>query len=215
MKQHSLKQPKQNMEVQLKSTIVFFLIISTTALLSSTTTGHPFPPPSDEPDYIRTSCSTTRYPETCFSTLSKYSGPVQHDPSRLAMAAIHVALTNATRMAFYVSKVSHHKDSDNTTESAAIHDCSSVFGDAVDEISKSHKEMKRLGWTGESVRFQLSNVQTWMSAALTNEDTCTDGFEDVADSSVKTKVLDRVVAVKEVTSNALALVNSYADTIPV
>ncbi|KAM0019965.1 putative pectinesterase [Helianthus debilis subsp. tardiflorus] len=211
MKQHSLKQPKQNMEVQLKSTIVFFLIISTTALLSSTTTSHPFPPPSYEPEYIRTSCSTTRYPETCFSTLSKYSGAVQHDPSLLATAAIHVALTNATRMAFYVSKVSRH----NTTESAAIHDCASVFGDAVDEIYKSHKEMKRLGWTGESVRFQLSNVQTWMSAALTNEDTCTDGFEDVADSGVKTKVLDRVVAVKEVTSNALSLVNSYADTIPV
>ncbi|KAI3816592.1 hypothetical protein L1987_16294 [Smallanthus sonchifolius] len=129
------------------------------------------------------------------------------------MAAIHVALSNATRMAGYISKVFRHKCPNNTIESAAIHDCSSVFGDAVDEINKSQKEMKKLGWTGESVRFQLSNVQTWMSAALTNEDTCVDGFEDVADSDVKAKVRDRVVAVKEVTSNALALVNSYANTI--
>ncbi|KAI3696286.1 hypothetical protein L1987_79298 [Smallanthus sonchifolius] len=202
------------MELQL-STISFSLIISTAVLLASTTAGYPFPypPTSTETDFIRTSCQTTRYPETCFTTLFKYSGTIKHDPSRLAMAEIHVALSNATRMAGYVSKVSRHKGSDNTTESVAIRDCSSVFGDAVDEINKSQKEMKQLGWTGESVRFKLSNVQTWMSAALTNEDTCVDGFEDVVDGHVKAEVCDRVVAVKEVTSNALALVNSYADTI--
>ncbi|KAI7754994.1 hypothetical protein M8C21_024476 [Ambrosia artemisiifolia] len=203
------------MEHQL-STMFFFLIISTTTvLLPSTTTGHPFPPPTDETAYIRTSCSTTRYPETCFSTLSKYSRTIKHDPSRLATLAIHVALTNATRMANYVSKISLYKYSDNTTESAAIRDCSSVFADAVDEIYKSKKQMKRLGWTRESVRFQLSNVQTWMSAALTNEETCTDGFDDVEDGDVKDEVCGRVVAVKELTSNALALVNSYVDTIAV
>ncbi|KAD2393579.1 hypothetical protein E3N88_40556 [Mikania micrantha] len=206
------------MELHLSTILSFFFIISTTVLQPSTTAGHPFPPTSDETNYIRTSCESTRYPATCFNTLSRYSGSIKHDPIRLSMSAIHVALTTVTHAAIYLSKMSRHVDSGNTantTESAAVRDCSSVFGDAVDEIQKSHKEMKRLGWTQESVRFQLSNVQTWMSAALTNEDTCMDGFDDVEDGDVKAAVCGWVVAVKEVTSNALALVNSYADTIRV
>ncbi|KAI3817293.1 hypothetical protein L1987_11082 [Smallanthus sonchifolius] len=199
------------MEVQLST--MFFFFISTAVLLASTTSGQAFPPTSYDTDYIRTCCETTRYPETCFTTLSNYSGAIQHDPYCLAMVAIHVALHNATHMANYVSNMSLQVGSSNTTESAAISDCSSVFGDAVDEIHKSQIEMRRLGLTGESLRFQLSNVQTWMSAALTNEDTCMDGFEGVAADDVKADVCDRVVAVKEVTSNALALVNRYADTI--
>ncbi|KAK1419870.1 hypothetical protein QVD17_29276 [Tagetes erecta] len=197
------------MKLQL-STILFMLTIFITIILQpSTTTSHPFPPISGEITYIRTSCNTTRYPETCFTSLSKYSSTVKHDPNRLATAAIHVALTTATHTAIYISKMPN-----NTTDIAAVRDCSSVFVDAVDEIRKSQKEMKRLGWIGESVRFQLSNVQTWMSAALTNEDTCIDGFDDV-EGDVKREVCDLVVVVKEVTSNALALVNSYANMIPV
>ena len=72
--------------------------------------------------------------------------------------------------------------------------------------------MRQLGATRlgvESFGFQMSNVQTWMSAALTDEDTCTDGFEDVANGSLKSDVCDRVTKVHKITSNALALVNSY------
>nr|XP_043613856.1 pectinesterase inhibitor 7 [Erigeron canadensis] len=208
------------MEVQL-STIIFFFITTILVLLTSPTasqitfppTASPaFSPISDETDYIRTSCETTRYPEICFSTLSNYSYTIHHDPCRLAMMAIHVALSKATHMANYVTNMSNQSLSINTTESLAIQDCSSVFEDAVYEIKKSRKEMKHLGWSGESIKFQLSNVQTWMSAALTNEDTCMDGFEDVADESeMKKDVCDHVVKVMQVTSNALALVNHYAD----
>ncbi|KAJ0896351.1 putative pectinesterase [Helianthus annuus] len=215
------------MEVQLST--MFFLLISTVVLPRSTTAGDALPPTSgealaptpapeptsDDTEYIRSCCETTRYPDTCFATLSNYSGAVRHDSGRLATVAIHVALHNATHMARYVSNMSRQPDSGKTREFAALCDCESVFEDAVDQINKSIKEMRQLGWTGESVRFQLSNVQTWMSAALTNEDTCMDGFEGVADGGVKADVCGRVVAVEQVTSNALALVNRYADTISV
>ncbi|KAJ4829360.1 hypothetical protein Tsubulata_024241 [Turnera subulata] len=62
----------------------------------------------------------------------------------------------------------------------------------------------------EDVEDGMSNVQTWMSAALTDEETCTDGFEDVEDGSVKAEVCNRAAVVKKFTSNALALVNTYA-----
>ncbi|KAL0296603.1 UNVERIFIED_CONTAM: Pectinesterase inhibitor 3 [Sesamum radiatum] len=114
-------------------------------------------------------------------------------------------------MTIYLANVSRQVDySADHRAAVALHDCFTVFGDAVDQIRGSLKQMRKLTGTGEELRFQMSNVQTWMSAALTNEDTCVDGFQDVADGPVKMDVCDRTVKVKEVTSNALALVNSYA-----
>lgn len=59
----------------------------------------------------------------------------------------------------------------------------------------------------------MSKVQTWMSASLTAQVTCMDGFEDVPDGPVKSDVNSRVTSVKQVTSSALALVNSYVDQV--
>ncbi|KAI3497821.1 hypothetical protein L1887_33392 [Cichorium endivia] len=199
------------MKIQIRSTFFFFVA---TTLLTLTTAGNPFPPTSNDTDFIRISCRTTLYPQICYTSLSGYSNAVQQDPGRLARVAIGVTLSKATHMARYMSNITRKADYASIPRvAAAVHDCFSVFGDAVDEIRGSLRQMRRLGGTGESLRFQLSNVQTWMSAALTNEDTCTDGFEDVPDGGVKEDVCGRAVKVKEVTSNALALVNSFANTI--
>ncbi|KAI3731559.1 hypothetical protein L1987_62748 [Smallanthus sonchifolius] len=200
------------MKIQIPSTF-FFLLLSTT-LPTITTADNPFPPPSQDKDFIRTSCRTTLYPQTCFTSLSGYSYSVQQDPGRLARVAIGVTLYKSNHVAKYVANISRQADySSSPRVAAAVHDCYSVFGDAVDEIRGSLRQMRRLGGSGEELRFQLSNVQTWMSAALTNEETCTDGFEDVPEGGVKTDVCGRAVKVKEVTSNALALINSFANTI--
>ncbi|KAK4479972.1 hypothetical protein RD792_013026 [Penstemon davidsonii] len=50
-----------------------------------------------------------------------------------------------------------------------------------------------------------------VSAALTDEDTCADGFAGKAmNGGVKTAVRQRILNIVHITSNALALVNSYA-----
>ncbi|XP_062171293.1 21 kDa protein-like [Alnus glutinosa] len=164
-------------------------------------------------DFIRTSCGTTLYPDICYTSLSRYANAIQQNPARLAKVAMSVSLAKAKRMAAYVSNISRQADyGADPRASAALHDCFTNFGDAVDEIRGSLKQMRQLsgGAGAESFSFQMSNVQTWMSAALTDEDTCTDGFQDVSDGSVKTDVCDRVARAKKFTSNALAFVNSYA-----
>lgn len=166
-------------------------------------------------DFIRTSCNSTLYPEICYSTLSRYASTIQQDPAQLASVAIGVTLSKAKRMANYVSNISRQADyGSDQRAAAALHDCFSNFGDAVEEIYGSVKQMRQIrsaGTSRASFRFQMSNVQTWMSAALTDEETCTDGFEDVADGQMKEEVCDRVEYVKKLTSNALALVNRYAE----
>ncbi|KAF3559979.1 hypothetical protein F2Q69_00015497 [Brassica cretica] len=60
----------------------------------------------------------------------------------------------------------------------------------------SMKQMKELVSTGsvQTFKFQMSNVKTWLSAALTNEYTCTNGFEDFHDDgSIKDDFVISVV----------------------
>ncbi|XP_073286553.1 21 kDa protein-like [Primulina huaijiensis] len=177
---------------------------------SSAEAGIPSSSTVNATDYIRTSCHTTQYPDLCYTSLISYADSVQQNPARLARVAIGVSLSTANRLAIYVRNLTSRGDyGPDPRAAAALHDCFSVFGDAVDQMRGSLNQMRRLKAAGEELAFEMSNVQTWMSAALTNEETCTDGFEDVSDGPMKMDVCDRVVKVKEVTSNALCLVNSF------
>ncbi|KAK1387039.1 PMEI domain-containing protein [Heracleum sosnowskyi] len=165
--------------------------------------------------FIRNSCRTTLYPELCFKSLYRYAEYIQEDPALLARAAVGVSLNRAKRMANYVSNLSRKAD-DEVTEprvASALRDCFSVFSDAVEQIRDSLQQMFLLDGKGESLRFQLSNVQTYMSAALTNEDTCTDGFEEISEGPMKKNVCVRSEKVMQLTSNALALVNNYVSKV--
>ncbi|KAG6757645.1 hypothetical protein POTOM_037965 [Populus tomentosa] len=179
------------MPAQMQRTLLLLPFFLTTLLLycqpiSTVASPNPTFSPSNGTDYIRSGCGATLYPEICYASLARYASAVQNSPGRLARVAIKVSLLRTSHMAAYVSNLSRQSDfgADNRA-AAALHDCFSNLGDAVDEIR---------------------------GAALTDEDTCTDGFEDVGDGEVKTEVCNRAADVKKLTSNALALVNSYAAT---
>ncbi|GJZ72266.1 pectinesterase inhibitor 10-like protein [Tanacetum coccineum] len=57
-------------------------------------------------------------------------------------------------------------------------------------------------------RLVVSDIQTWVSSAMTDEDTCSEGFAN--DKKIKGVVRGKLVNVMHLTSNALALINNYA-----
>lgn len=88
-----------------------------------------------------------------------------------------------------------------------------TVSDSVDELRRSLQALIRSnaggsksgsGLTGD----RMKNVQTWVSAALTDETTCMDGFDDGAmDGEVKRAVRGQIVKVAQLISNALALLS--------
>lgn len=57
-------------------------------------------------------------------------------------------------------------------------------------------------------RFVISNAQTWASAAITDENSCLDGFSDRKVSpAIKKKIKNSIVSLTRVSSNALYLIN--------
>jgi pectinesterase inhibitor-like protein len=193
---------------------ILSVILFAVTLPSAATEGVKYPlyyTHTDIAEFIRTSCNVTLYPQLCVSSLSSYAGRLKAKQSDLVKAAVTVSLLNARNVSVWAAGLKAGGAMMSETENAALKDCIGNFRDATYEIRGSLYELKHL--KSYTFRFQISNVQTWMSAALTDQDSCLNGFQDLnASGNVTTMVAGRVQNVRELISNALALVNTFAAT---
>ncbi|WOL03933.1 21 kDa protein-like [Canna indica] len=172
--------------------------------------------------FIRARCGATRFPGLCYSSLAAYSGAVQQNPVQLARVSANLTVARLAKLSARVSSLRRHCSTTTTNapvaacpEAGALRDCSDALGDASDLARRTSAELRGLveeaAGSSSAAAWRVSNAQTWMSAALTNEETCSDGFEEVAPGSrAKADMTWRLLRVKQYTSNALALVNGLA-----
>uniref|UniRef100_A0A7N0U177 Pectinesterase inhibitor domain-containing protein n=1 Tax=Kalanchoe fedtschenkoi TaxID=63787 RepID=A0A7N0U177_KALFE len=166
--------------------------------------------PSATP-FIRASCRVTRYPAVCVQSLSPFGSRIGQSKRQLTQISLLVSLSKARGAAVFVSRMTRLRGL-SPREHGALVDCVENMGDTVDRLSQSVQE---LGHTGrimsQEFLWHMSNVQTWVSAALTDETTCVDGFGTPGmEGNVKAAIKRRIVQVAQVTSNTLALVNRFA-----
>ncbi|OIT36387.1 PREDICTED: 21 kDa protein [Nicotiana attenuata] len=159
-------------------------------------------------EFIRTSCKSTTYPNLCFSSLSSRATAIGVSPQLLAHESLTVSVETAQSTSAMMLKLAHVQGL-TPKEVGAMHDCVEELSDKVDELRKSLGEMKQL-W-GKDFDLKMNDIQTWVSAALTDENTCTEGFAGkVMNGKAKTVVRGKILEVAHLTSNALALINSLA-----
>ncbi|KAI9126196.1 hypothetical protein K1719_002617 [Acacia pycnantha] len=160
-------------------------------------------------DFIRSVCNNTLYPDVCYSSISRYAHAIKQNPavlSRVGLALSHAVVRGAATSLSGLSGQAKGRAAD------AISDCISMLGDASDQISESLGQLRQItAGKGGDFKFAMDTVVTHMSAALTNEDTCIDGFEEEPKDLVKKKVVDIVTEAEKFTSIALAFVNYYAN----
>ncbi|CAL9102848.1 pectinesterase inhibitor 7-like [Musa acuminata AAA Group] len=169
------------------------------------------PQDSKSTEFIRASCAATMYPDLCFSSLSSYASTIRTSPVQLADVALSVSLAGARSASAAMSRSIAGRGMAPRV-AAAVKDCLETMGDSVDELRESLAAMGHVA--GRNAAYQINSIQTWVSAALTDEDTCVDGFAGGAmDGEVKNMVRSHVVYVAQLSSNALALVNGLATSI--
>ncbi|WJX60422.1 hypothetical protein P8452_45631 [Trifolium repens] len=162
-------------------------------------------------EFIKSSCRATRYPNLCVRCLMRYASVIGLSERQLAMTALSVSISRTRSSASFVKKISKARGI-KPREYRAIQDCIENMDDSLDSLSQSVRELGSIGHAvGEDFMWHMSNVQTWVSAALTDDNTCLDGFAGPSmNGNVKASIKNRVVNLTQVTSNALALVNRLA-----
>ncbi|KAJ0265758.1 Pectinesterase inhibitor 10 [Hirschfeldia incana] len=168
-------------------------------------------------DYIKTSCNLTQYKTLCYISLSPYALTIDSDPQRLAVTALNLTLSSAKSAAKFIKNIPQGQGRSGLTrfEAGAVADCVEEIADSVSELQDSIRELDSINYE-DSSKFEMvmSDVKTWVSAALTDDDTCMDGFgqDGRAKAVVKDLVRRHVIKVGRMTSNALAVINMYAST---
>ncbi|CAH2048065.1 unnamed protein product [Thlaspi arvense] len=192
-----------------------FFFLSIALLISITTSSTTSSTYSNQTniDFIKTSCNLTLYKTLCYTSLSPYALTIDSNPKKLAVTALNLTLSSAKSTAKFIKNIRHG----NLTrfEAAAVADCVEEIGDSVKELQDSIRVLDSTNHN-DSSKFEMvmSDVETWVSAALTDDNTCMDCFvrDGRAKAAVKDLVRRHVVKVARMTSNALAFINMYAST---
>uniref|UniRef100_A0A5B7C1W9 Pectinesterase inhibitor domain-containing protein n=1 Tax=Davidia involucrata TaxID=16924 RepID=A0A5B7C1W9_DAVIN len=188
----------------------FNKIVVIFVLLSWLTHLHPSSAGSNGDRYVRDACSVTQYPDLCIHSLASFSNTAKQSPSKWARAGVSVTISEAKKVAQYLMNLKKRRSMRGRNR-VAISDCVECFLDTVDNLHKSLGVLRELN--GQTFNTQMGDVTTWLSATLTDEDTCLEGFDGQKGEQVQL-LQNRVSNVTYITSNALALVNKLATTGP-
>nr|XP_043616387.1 pectinesterase inhibitor 10-like [Erigeron canadensis] len=157
-------------------------------------------------NFVKTSCNVTTYPSVCLNSLLPYATAIKSDPFRLVKQALSATLKSASTTRSTISKLAKAK---NITkgDAAVLKDCIQDIQDSISDIKDSLKALSSLKSSADK-KFVLANAQTWTSAAITDEYSCTDGIDDEEVSpAVMKKIKSSIMSVARLSSNALYLIN--------
>lgn len=194
---------------------LYLLVIMVSLFCNSSLAEPAFARHSQSNGYIKDSCRITRYPSLCLQCLSSYGNSTTiQSPEQLAQVALSVSLYRAQYTRGYMLKVAKELESSKAKGYyyQAVKDCLAEINDSVDQLSQSIRELRRLGQVtvANDIFWHVSNVETWVSAALTDASTCLDEFPGHNMGKLKATIKGKVLNVAQVTSNALALFHRYA-----
>ncbi|XVF33517.1 hypothetical protein REPUB_Repub17cG0175400 [Reevesia pubescens] len=158
--------------------------------------------------FIEASCQTTHYPALGLQCLSRYANSNIRNAQQLAQVALTVSLYRARYTRSYILKVAKELKAMKAKEYPTVRDCLQQIDYSVNQLGQSISELRRLdskaGMITDDIFWHIDNVETWVSAALTDVSSCADEFPGHRMSKVMATIKGKVLNVAELTSNALA-----------
>ena len=158
--------------------------------------------------YIKNACSVTQNQQLCFRTLWPFAIVAKNNSSKWARAGVAVTITDTKRILRLLLKT-RNSSAVGKRERIALSDCRELYVDSLGNLYQSLSVLRKLD--ADQFQQQMSDLATWLSAALTDEDTCLDGFEETMSKSSTVRMIKRkATRCMHLCSNALALTNKLA-----
>lgn len=164
-------------------------------------------PSSNEPDQtmqamMTQACINIDNQNSCLSNMqSELEKTEPANPSSIITAALRTTLNEARLAIETITKF--NSLSFSYREQIATEDCKELLDFSVSELAWSLAEMKNIRAGFKSVHYE-GNLKAWLSAALSNQDTCLEGFEGT-DRHVERFIRGSLKEVTQLIGNVLAL----------
>lgn len=145
---------------------------------------------------VKAACDVTLYKESCYNSLSQKVGHNQVivHPEELFKLSVMVAMEELGKVADHFS--AQLKAANNSATAAALDSCQELLALAMDHLNGSYAS-----GLGSS-----DDLRTWLSTAGTCQETCIDGFNELALGPLQDTIKGYLKMPQELTSNSLAIV---------
>ncbi|KAK0592468.1 hypothetical protein LWI29_019725 [Acer saccharum] len=150
-----------------------------------------------------TVCNETLYKETCYKSLANATNMGQMGFEDFFKLSIKVALDELSKASEYFSKnASVFSGVNDTMTVTALNNCGELMSLALDHLNSSLSSS-----SGSSVLDAVNDLRTWLSSAGTYQQTCIDGFQEIANGEkYKSGISENLKTSTELTSNSLAII---------
>lgn len=153
---------------------------------------------------ISRACSKTRYPTLCVDSLLDFPGSQSASEPDLVHISMNLTLRRFGLALSAASEIVNLQM--EPIVRSAFEDCLELLDDSVELLARSlSSSAVSPGGSGGYGGGSAQDVMTWLSAALTNQDTCSEGFEGLS-GAVKDQMVTRGLQdLSELVSNCLAI----------
>ncbi|KAK8509769.1 hypothetical protein V6N13_093619 [Hibiscus sabdariffa] len=148
-------------------------------------------------------CSSTNYQESCQRTLGTVDST---DPKQYVSRSISVAEEAVKRFYNYSDSMIVAVKNDSRTM-LALEDCKEMMDYAVQSLQVSYSEVGEAHL--QSMGDRVSDLRTWLSAVISYQQSCLDGFEE--EDAMKNNMTLGIMDSSQLTSNALAIVTKLTE----
>ncbi|XVF27151.1 hypothetical protein REPUB_Repub14bG0081900 [Reevesia pubescens] len=174
---------------------------------------------SDETDtshhaIVKSACSSTLYPDLCFSEVASAPAATSKKVTSkkdVIELSLNITTTAVEHNYFKIKKLSAKKGL-TKREKTALHDCLETIDETLDELHQAVEDLHEYP-NKKSLTQHADDLKTLMSAAMTNQETCLDGFShEDADKKIRKSLIAGERYVEKMCSNALAMIKNMTDT---
>uniref|UniRef100_A0A1D1ZDH9 Pectinesterase n=1 Tax=Anthurium amnicola TaxID=1678845 RepID=A0A1D1ZDH9_9ARAE len=176
--------------------LAFLLRSRWTAARSGAAPGHRRPTQA-----ISRACGQTRYPNLCVRSLVGFPGALDAGERDLVHVSVNMTLQRVSKALYGSSAIANVRM--GTRLRTAYEDCMELLDDSVDHLSRSLAAVTGAGQRGTGA--SDADVLTWLSGALTDHDTCTEGLDGVPGGYVKDQIGAHLKDLTQLVSNCLAI----------
>ncbi|KAJ4824180.1 hypothetical protein Tsubulata_011916, partial [Turnera subulata] len=159
---------------------------------------------SNSAESIKAVCSVTQYPTSCFTSISSLNASTKPDPETIFNLSLQASAKELKNLSSFLASVN------DVSSRAALDDCATQLEDALGRVNDSAALM--VAAPGEKLLTveKAKDIQTWISAAMTDQETCLEGLQEMG-SSVLDEVKGKMEKSKELLSNSLAIIAKMQD----